>query len=67
MTPPLDREDVFNKFGVSAYTRSVVLLAPPLINEVLTKREALLLAAWIVAVVHDDDEFARLLEAVRET
>jgi hypothetical protein len=33
----------------------------------LTKAEALRLAAWIVAIADDDDEFPKLLQAVQNT
>jgi len=49
-----------NQFGVGAQVNRVVFLKP--IPMVITKSEALNLAAYIVALADDDDEFDALLQ-----
>lgn len=55
-----------NLFFVGATSDQVVISRLPA-APVLSKPEALNLAAWLVATADDDDEFAALLERVRGT
>ena len=59
--------DTFNKFFVSVQSEDIVILRPPADDAIrLSKPDALILAAWLVALA-DDGEFNGLLEAVRST
>jgi len=56
--------DTFNKFMVAMKDDKIVMIRPPL--QPITKEEALLLAAWIVALAEDnEDEFQQVLDAIR--
>jgi hypothetical protein len=57
--------DTTNKFLVAM--RGDGLLAPMRPVQLLRKSDALNLAAWLVAMADDNDEFPALLEAVRNT
>jgi hypothetical protein len=57
--------DTTNRFMVSM--RGDGLLVPIRPVQILTKDDALNLAAWLVAMADDNDEFPVLLEAVRNT
>lgn len=60
--------DTFNKYLVSVKGECLLMLRPPQLGEALTKSEALLLAAYLVALADPEDaEFPRMLKAVRET
>lgn len=58
--------DVGNSQGVSLIvgTGQIAVLAP---KHAMTRAEALVHAAWLITVVGDDDEFKRVLQAVRNT
>jgi hypothetical protein len=60
-----DDVDTFNRFGVGMRggERMVILR----FHAELSKREAVNLAAWLVAVAGEDDEFKRVLQAARNT
>jgi hypothetical protein len=69
-TIPSPDFDVANKFLVAAAPAdgTFTLINPPRPRQVLTKAEALNLAAWIVTIVDPDmDDFAKMLAAVHET
>ena len=60
--------DVTNKFIVSVRGDDVVLMAPPL--EPFSKHDALVLAAWLVAIADPDPatpEFEKIFQAVLVT
>ena len=56
--------ETFNKFGVSASAEGLVILTW---QRRITKADALILAAWLVALADDDDTFPALLKAVQST
>lgn len=58
--------DTFNKWGVST-SRSGIGLMVPLNTANMTTDEALTLAAWLVAIVGDDERWTEILEAVQNT
>ena len=60
-----ERYDTFNKFGVGINNDKIVLIASP--KEPITKTDALVLAAWIVACADDRNEFDDVLRAVKST
>lgn len=58
--------DPFNKFGLGSNgTGGVVFLAP--VPRILSEDDALLLAAWLVAIVGEHERFTRILAAVEAT
>ncbi len=62
--------DTMNKFFVGVQGDNVVFLRP--IPQKISKADALLLAAWIVALADDspseaDEEFKAVLDAVKAT
>jgi len=61
--------DVGNSQGVSVNGRGEIVVIAP--RSKMTKAEALVHAAWLVAVAGDDvddvEDFLRVLQAVRET
>lgn len=59
-----DDDNTFNRCGVGMRGERVVILR---FRAELSKREAVNLAAWIVALADEDEEFKRLLQAVRNT
>lgn len=57
-----------NKFLVAANGQdSVMMLKPPAACQPLSKDEALIHAAWIVALVNDRARFDEILAAVEES
>lgn len=60
----MPEDNVFNRCAVGMRGERVVILR---FRAELSKLEALNLAAWIVALADDDDEFKNLLQAVRNT
>lgn len=56
--------DTLNAQAVGVRGDTIVVLAP---NREMTRREALVHAAWLVAVADRDDEFPTILEAVQST
>jgi hypothetical protein len=69
-TIPSPDFDVANKFLVASAPAdgTFTLLNPPKPRQVLTRAEALNLAAWIVAIVDPDmDDFAKMLVDVQAT
>lgn len=62
--------NTLNRYGVTrAYPRgraSICFLAPPLPEQILGIDEALVLAAYIVAIVADEARWRHVLEAVQE-
>jgi len=53
---------------VGAWGNGIVIKRPPLPDQLITKQEALLFAAWIVALAEDTPgDFQRVLDAVRAT
>lgn len=60
-----DEIDTFNRQAVGAAGPNIVVLMP---RSVMTRAEALTHAAFIVAIAEENEgEFARVLEAVRNT
>ena len=57
--------DTTNKFLVGMRGDGLLVLYIPV--RILRKSDALNLAAWLVAMADDNDEFPALLEAVRNT
>lgn len=57
--------EIFNAQAVSANGQGQIIIYAP--KGVMTKAEALNLAAWLVALADDHDEFRLVLEAVRNT
>ena len=57
----LTKRDVTNHQLVAANKGNIVIAKP---KQVMTKQEALVHAAWIVALADDKDEFERILEDV---
>jgi hypothetical protein len=57
--------DTFNKFLVGVRRDSISF--PLGLPATMSKDDALMLAAWIVALADTDDKFSKLLEAVRGT
>ena len=62
--------DTANKYFVAgrASTDEVTIIgAAQLLGATISKADALLLAAWLVAVADRNDEFPKILEAVQNT
>jgi len=59
--PPIDTE---NRWFIGRQAGDLVILRPP---HRLTKDEALVLAAHLVAMVHDDERWQEILAAVQST
>lgn len=57
----------WNKFLVGVRGDKVVVINFPPIAEGLSKSDALLLAAWLVALADDDDKFPALLDRVQSS
>lgn len=66
MTTPNDAKefDTINDSWVAVQAGQIVIMRQ---RPKLTKPEALRLAAWLVALADDEDEFMGLLDAVRGT
>lgn len=56
--------DIGNYQAVGGQGEAIVVLLP---KSMMTKAEALVHAAWLVALADDNDEFPAVLEAVRST
>lgn len=63
----IDTADTSNRFFVGATGDHISILMPPPPQGVITRQEALNLAAWLVAIADIDDEFDDLLQAIRNT
>ena len=65
--PDSPADDIFNKHGVAVDGGGrIAILAPP--RGVMSKHDALVLAAWIVALADPlGDEFQKILDAVQST
>lgn len=60
-----DKEiETMNKFMVSVHAGDIAILG---LKRSITKDEALLLAAWLVALADEGDKFDLVLEAVQNT
>lgn len=57
--------DTTNDFFVGVQGNRVVIMRP--VPNLLTKEQALRLAAWLVALADDDCEFPAVLKAVQNT
>lgn len=58
--------DTFNKHMVGVQGDNIVIVSPP--RAPMSKTDALLFAAWIVALADDDETgFQKALEAIRNT
>lgn len=59
--------DTFNKFfvGLGGVDEIVFALRP--VPQRISKADALILAAWLVALADDQQEFGKILEAVQNT
>src|SRR5262249_15472666 len=62
----LEEFTVFNQFLVGSVGNCVVVLNPPGRGQQLTKQEALILAAYLVALGDDNNEFADVLKKAQE-
>lgn len=60
-----DDVDISNVHMVSAGSRGIVIIAPPIVP--MTKTDALVFAAWIVALADEDGSFPDLLARVQDT
>lgn len=58
---------VTNDFFVSAQGSGILLLRPPAPGQAMTREQALLLAAWIVALSGGLEALRPVLEAVEST
>lgn len=56
--------DTGNHFAVGVANNAIVIRRTP---SAMSKREALVLAAWLVALADDGDKFPAILEAVQNT
>ena len=56
--------DTANHFGVSVQGDSIVIL---MFQQRLSREQALNLAAWLVALADQENQFPKLLEAVQNT
>jgi hypothetical protein len=54
--------DTFNKYGVSLTGGGIAILMPP--RDVISKKDALMFAAWLVALAGGETEFKKALDAV---
>ncbi len=59
--------ETLNKYGVASSCSWIVLLLPPKRGEPLTEDDALLLAAWLVAVTGKKEKFDKVFAAVCST
>ena len=59
-----DPLDTFNRCGVGRRGDRVVILR---FRAEMSTREAVNLAAWLMALTGEDDEFTRVLQAARNT
>lgn len=57
--------DTMNKYMVGSSASGVYVMAP--LPQWFKKADALNLAAWLVAIADDNDEFPELLEAIKNT
>ena len=57
--------ETMNKFLVGSQGDHTNIMNPP--TSPITREDALLFAAWIVAIADRDDAFARILEDVEST
>lgn len=55
--------DISNEYMIGVQGDSVVFLRPP---EKMTKEKALIMAAIIVSIADDNDEFGYIIEAVQK-
>jgi hypothetical protein len=63
-----DEIDIFNRYGVALHGDKLVFLNPPYPREPLSRADALVLAAWLVALADpSQDKFPKVLEAVCNT
>jgi hypothetical protein len=64
----MDQADTANKYLVGARGDALVMLRPPLVGEPISKVDALMLAAWLVALADPiGGGFDRALDAVLST
>lgn len=61
----MEEIETLNKFLVGARGDKVVIMLPP--RGELSRKDALGLAAWLVAIAEQDNEFQSVLNAVRNT
>ena len=59
--------ETFNRFMVSSQDGNVLMLHPPKMGEPFSPQDALLLAAWLVAILFQEDKFSEVLQAVQST
>ena len=64
----MDHVDTVNKYAVGASGDALVMLRPPMAGERISKADALVLAAWLVALADPiGGGFDRALDAVLST
>lgn len=56
--------DTTNDFAVSTMGEKIIIMR---LNAVLTKAEALRMAAWLVSLADDKNQFNEVLDAVQNT
>jgi hypothetical protein len=65
---PMPEVNTFNRWMVGAIGDRLSMLRPPLAGELMEKDDALVLAAWLVALADPDGrKFREVLEAVQNT
>lgn len=57
--------DIHNKYYLGLRGDKIVMPLPP--AGLMSKEEALVLAAWLVMLADDDDQFKKILAMVRES
>lgn len=63
MSKLLDDLDTLNKFGVCTRGDAVAFLRQ--VPAAITKAEALVLAAWLVSIADDHDDFGAIIQRVQ--
>lgn len=65
----MNQIDTLNKFAVAASGRGIIMLLPPSRGASITPDDALLLAAWLVAIAEHEasNTFEDVLKAVQST
>lgn len=64
----MDERETGNKYLIALKGDDLIFINPPMRGQVISKQDALLLAAWLVAMAEGEEgEFQRVLEAVQNT
>lgn len=63
-----DEIDTTNKFLVGGHGMDrITMMLPPKAGQIIEAKDALVLAAWIVAIVDTNDQFPAILAAVQNS